>query len=247
MDSARTFPPSPVDRLSANMTSKSLWIVALLLPLVVGPFWCFVWQSHIGWLGTLAGFVLFATLITSAITDFNYNRIYNWATYSAFLWAIVINIIATTTARYDETTLPSAESASIIGWRSLGGIGIGYCLAGAAFCFIITLFAYDLSARGAGDVKLATVVGAFLGFYGGIFAIAYSYIIAAVLIILWSTWKHGPFVLMRAGFRKVGRLFGRFWPFPLAPEDQKLLTTPMPLGPSFAIGTLLVALQVLPV
>src|SRR6476469_8821243 len=182
MDSARTYPPSPVDPLSANMTPKSLWIVALLLPLVVGPIWCIVWQGHIGWLGTLAGFVLFATLITSAITDFNYNRIYNWATYSAFLWAIVINIVATTTARYDETTPPSAESVGVIGLRSLGGIGIGYCLAGAAVCFIITLFAYDLSARGAADVKLATVVGAFLGFYGGIFAIAYSYIIAAILI-----------------------------------------------------------------
>jgi prepilin signal peptidase PulO-like enzyme (type II secretory pathway) len=228
------------------MTSKSHWIVALLFPLVVGPIWCLTFRDHIGWLGTLAGFVLFSTLIASAITDFKYNRIYNWATYSAFLWAVAINIIATASARFDEITPPSAESANVIGLRSLGGIGIGFCLAGAAVCFIITLFAYDLSARGAADVKLATVIGAFLGFYGGIFAIAYSYIIAAILIIAWSTWKNGPLAIAKAGFRKVGRLFGRFWPFPLTAEDEKLLTTYIPIGPSFAIGTLLVALQVLP-
>jgi Flp pilus assembly protein protease CpaA len=246
MDSARTFPAGSLIRLAAMMTSKSLWIVALLFPALLGPLWCFAWRGQIGWLGSLAGFVLFATLIASAITDFNYNRIYNWATYSAFVWAIAINIVATASARFDEITPPSTESANVIGLHSLGGIGIGRCFAGAAVCFIITLFAYDLSARGAADVKLAAVIGAFLGFYGGVFAIAYSYIIAAIFIIAWSTWKNGPFALAKAGFRKVGGLFGRFWPFPLTAEDQKLLTTHIPLGPSFAIGTLLVALQVLP-
>jgi Flp pilus assembly protein protease CpaA len=228
------------------MTSKFLWIVALLCPLVVGPIWCLAWHSHGGWLGTLAGFVMLATVITSAITDIKYQRIYNWTTYSALLWALAINIFATTSARLEESALPSLEPANVVGPPMLGGIGIGECLAGAGLCFIVTLFGYDLSGGGAGDVKLATVIGALLGLHAGIFAIAYSYLVAGVAIVAWSTWNYGPLGLAKAGFRKIGRLFGRFWPFPVTPEDQKILMTPVPLGPYFAIGTILVVLELVP-
>src|SRR4051812_4568097 len=145
MDSAPTYPASPINQLAANMTSKSLWIVALLLPLVIGPLWCLGWQGRIGWFGTLAGFVLLATLVTSAITDNKYQRIYNWTTYTAFAWALAINIFATTSARLEGSALPSLEPASTVGPPMLGGIGIGECLAGAGLCFIVTLFGYDLS------------------------------------------------------------------------------------------------------
>jgi Flp pilus assembly protein protease CpaA len=247
MDHAPTFPMSPTNQLAANMTSKLLWIVALLSPLIVGTVWCFSWHGRIGWLGTLAGFVLLATLITSAITDIKYQRIYNWTTYTALLWALAINIVATTSARLEYSALPSLEPANAVGPPMLGGIGIGECLAGAGLCFIVTLFGYDLSGGGAGDVKLATVIGALLGLHAGIFAIGYSYIVAGVAIMSWTTWKYGPLALVKAGFRKIGSLFGRFWPFPHTSEDQKILMTPVPLGPYFAIGTLLVVLELVPI
>jgi Flp pilus assembly protein protease CpaA len=246
MDHAPTFPTSPINRLAANMTSKSLWIVALLAPLVIGPLWCFGWHGSIGWFGTLAGFILLATLIASAVTDIKYQRIYNWTTYTAFLWAIAINVVATTGVRLEDSALPSLEPASAFGPPMLGGIGISECLAGAGLCFIVTLFGYDLSGGGAGDVKLATVIGAFLGLHAGIFAIGYSYMVAGIAIIAWTTWTYGPLGLARAGFRKIGRLFGRFWPFPHTSEDQKILMTPVPLGPYFAIGTILVVLELVP-
>jgi Flp pilus assembly protein protease CpaA len=246
MDHARTFPASPFNQLAANMTSKSLWLVALLLPLVVGPIWCFGWRGSIGWLGTLAGFVLLATLLASAITDIKYQRIYNWTTYTAFVWALAINIVATSRFRMEDPILPSLEPASVVGYPMLGGIGIGECLAGAGLCFIVTLFGYDLSGGGAGDVKLATVIGALLGLHAGIFAIGYSYIVAGIAIIGWTTWKYGPLALVKAGFRKIGSLFGRFWPFPHTSDDQKILMTPVPLGPYFAIGTILVVLELVP-
>ncbi|HEX4412724.1 MAG TPA: A24 family peptidase [Lacipirellulaceae bacterium] len=228
------------------MTTKVLWLIALLAPLVVGPLWCFGWHQTIGWFGTLAGFVLLTTLIASAITDIKYQRIYNWTTYSAFVWALAINVAATSGARTEDSTLPSLEPASTIGSPLLGGIGIGECLAGAGLCFLVTLFGYDLSGGGAGDVKLATVIGAFLGLHAGVFAVGYSYIVAGIAIIAWTTWKYGPLALAKAGFRKVGRLFGHFWPFPQTAEDQKILMTPVPLGPYFAIGTILVVLELVP-
>jgi hypothetical protein len=45
----------------------------------------------------------------------------------------------------------------------------------------------------------------------------------------------------------MGKVFGRFWPFPPSSSDTALLLRPIPLGPYFAIGTLLVVLELVPV
>ena len=170
------------------MTKDKLWAAALLFPLVVGPIWCLAWHSHGGRLGTLSGLVLLGALVTSAITDFNRHRIYNWTTYSAFLWALIINVVASTTSlrqrvarcRPSRRPASSAPNARRRGdWRVPGRRGV---------CFLITLFGYDLSGGGAGDVKIAAVIGALLGLHDGIFAVAYSYMVAAIAIIAWSTW-----------------------------------------------------------
>ena len=233
-----------------SMTTKqTCWTAALALPLVVGPAWCLVWYSlSLGhWLGTLAGFVLLVTLGTCAVTDFRNHRIYNWATYSAFLWALAINIAASSMASGEGALNQAYQRPTIVGPQILGGVGIAQCLAGAGVCFLITLFGYHLSARGAGDVKLATVIGALLGFYDGVFAVAYSYVVAAVAIIVWSTWVNGPTALVKAMLRSIGSLLGPLWPFSITAADSKLLLKPIPLGPFFAIGTLLVVLELVPV
>jgi prepilin signal peptidase PulO-like enzyme (type II secretory pathway) len=129
----------------------------------------------------------------------------------------------------------------------LGAVGISQSLAGAAVCFIITLAGYHMSGRGAGDVKLATVIGALLGINHGVFAVAYSYIVAAVAIILWSTWAIGPVAIAKAFLRTIGSLLGPLWPFPPTASDSALMLRPIPLGPFFAIGTLLVVLELVPV
>lgn len=230
--------------LVSNMSTKARWQAALLLPVVVGPIWLLATYGRIGQLGTLTGLVLLATLLTSAITDYNRQRIYNWTTYSAFLWALIINISASVATYGTEPLAPAFEHAPVIGNTLLGGIGIGECLVGAGACFLICLFGYDLSGGGAGDVKLAAVIGALLGLHDGVFAVACSYIVAAIAIIAWSTWKNGPMALVKAGLRAVGRVLGPIWPYPITPDDKSLLLTPVPLGPYFAIGTLLVVLGI---
>ena len=235
--------------LPASMTTKQLcWAVALALPLVVGPVWCLAWYavSLNHWLGTLAGLVLLAVLGTCAVTDVRSHKIYNWATYSAFLWAILISVAATSMSSGEGALNQAYQRASMIGPQMLGGVGPGQCLAGAALCFLITLFGYHLSARGAGDVKLATAIGALLGVHNGVFAVAYSYVVAAAAIIVWSTWVNGPMALVKAMGRSFGALLGPLWPFRPTPADGRLLLRPIPLGPYFAIGTLLVVLEVVP-
>lgn len=236
--------PKSIPSVATNVVSQNRWKVALLFPAVIGPVWCIAWHSFNSQLGTLAGLVLLSALVTSAVTDYQRQRIFNWTTYSAVLWALAINVIASIAA--GREILPSFEPAALIGPQWLGGIGISECLGGAALCFFVTMIGYDLSGGGAGDVKLAAVIGALLGVHAGIFAIAYSYVVAGIAIVAWSAWTHGPVALASAGLRKAAKTLLPFWPIAASDRDKEILLTPVPLGPYFAIGTLLVVLQVVP-
>jgi Flp pilus assembly protein protease CpaA len=235
-----------VDSPALMTPRQTCWAVALSLPLVVGPVWCLALQSQSHRLATLSGLVLLAALAASAITDAREQRIYNWATYSALLWALLINLTASILSGGEGESALAFGPAPLIGPQWLGGVGIGQCLAGAALCFGITLVGYHLSGSGAGDVKLAAAIGSLLGVQQGVFAVVYSYIVAAVAIVLWSIYNNGPTALVKAGLRAVGSLLGPLWPFPPGPKDNALLLKPIPLGPYFAIGTLLVVLELVP-
>jgi prepilin peptidase CpaA len=236
--------------MTMTISKRNCWFAALALPLVVGPLWCLAGTQldltgPARWLGTLAGFVLLATLATCTATDVRCNRIYNWTTYSAFLWAITINVAASLWPSSDQVAATTLMAAPV-GPNWLGSVGIGQSLAGAALCFLITLAGYHMSGRGAGDVKLAAVLGALMGIHHGIFAVAYSYIVAAVAIIIWSTWVNGPLAIAKAAVRSIGKLFGHLWPWLPTASDSALMLKPIPLGPYFAIGTLLVVLELVP-
>lgn len=236
-----------IESMSWLHTKSGKWKAALAFPLVIGPVWCLAGQVYGHFLSTLAGFVLLSALIASAITDARRQRIYNWVTYSAFLWAVLINIAASLVSSSDAVLIRAYQHSEFIGPQMLGGVGIGQCLAGAVLCFIITFLGYRLSNQGAGDVKLATVIGAFLGVQYGVFAVLYCYIVAAIAIVAWATWSQGPMALLQAGFRTIGTFLGPLWPFQPTTEDRGLLLKPIPLGPYFAIGTLLVVLEIVPV
>ncbi|MGD9637265.1 MAG: prepilin peptidase [Pirellulales bacterium] len=215
-----------------TITKEQCWTAAMAFPLLAAPVaWMYGAPSG-HWLTTLCGLILVAVLFTCAATDLRGHRIYNWATYSAFLWAVMINLVA---------SIGPGEPPA---W--VGAIGIGQSLGGAALCFLITFAGYQMSGRGAGDVKLGAVIGALLGVHGGVFAVAYSYIVAAVAIILWSAWASGPTAIVKAGLRTIGKVLGPLWPFPPTAADSALLLRPIPLGPYFAIGTLLVVLELVP-
>lgn len=246
MASAQTTMENTAAMTSLRETlSRNRWLVATAFPLVFGPLWILSQPIRHGQLSTFAGFALIAALVTGAITDIKYRRIYNWTTYTAFLWAIAINLV-TAFPSPSATPVFDFEPAAIVGPSWLGGIGIWQCVAGAAVCFAITVVGYDLSGGGAGDVKIAAVIGALLGVHHGFYAVIYSYIIAAAAIICWAVWKHGPFGLLKAISRTLGAKLGPVWPFAPSDADAKILLTPVPLGPFFAIGTLLVALEVIP-
>src|SRR5262245_51312810 len=103
-------------------TRRAAWIVATLLPALVGPIWYLVVRSagH-SLLGAVAGAVLVLLVLTCAYTDVRSRKIPNWATYIAFLWALAINSTASMTGQVVEEGI---VAQSVHGFASIGPVGV---------------------------------------------------------------------------------------------------------------------------
>ena len=206
-------------------------MVALVTPLALAPAWVLLTGRMESPVSSVSGFVLLLLLVTCSITDLRQRKIYNWATYSAGVWALMINM---------APEVFGAQTA-----KTLGAIGLQQSLLGGIGCFVLMLVAYTLARGGAGDVKLASAIGALIGFESGMLAIAFSYILAGAVIALWSVWSRGPWILARALGRLAGSAILPRWIDRPNQNDQALLNTPVPLGGFFAVGTLIVVLEIL--
>ena len=228
-------------RDSAPVISRRLaWGLAGIGPICLLPVWMVV-SDHLvslGFLATFAGFVLVAILLVSSYTDLRSNRIPNWLTYWGLVWGLAINLGASWLPLTvgEQIQLPAAVTAA---WP-VGAVGLGQSLLGAVTCFAVMLLVYRLAGGGAGDVKLATVIGAFLGPALGFRAILSSYILAATLIVVWAVWQCGPLKLIGAFWRRIGSVILPLWVRAPNDDDEQLLQKKMPLALTFAMGTLAV-------
>ena len=205
---------------------KQMWRIAAISPVLFAPIWLALPQQTFGALRTFSGLLLVLLLVSSTVTDLSQRKIFNWTTYTACVWALAIN------------ALPSSFASTT------GAIGLSNSLPGASVCFLVMLFPYMLARGGAGDVKLATAIGALTGAGNGLLIIAFAYIVAATTIIGWTVWTKGPLNLLSAMLRRVG---AKWLPqFVLAPTQQQnlLLDKPIPLAGFFAIATLLVVFDI---
>ena len=216
------------------------WSLGLLAPVVAIPVWIWMIDNRLpNRLGTASGMILIQLLAVSTYTDLTRRKILNAFTFSSILWAILLNLVATLVPR--QISLASVATSDL---EWLGAIGIGRCLSGLGICFAVMLFVFILSGRGAGDVKIAAAIGALLGAEQGLTALGCSYLAAGLTMILWSVWKRGPLTLIVAIGRKLGTLLFPTMINPPTPADQQFLQQGIPLAPFFAIGTLLVVLEI---
>jgi Flp pilus assembly protein protease CpaA len=228
---------------------RKAWLAAFLIPLILGPFWCWgMWGLLFPRAASFSGLILLLMLSVSTVTDIRRRKIYNWATYSASLWLISINGIASVANWLTQESLETEAAQQAPHWitwvERLGAVGIGPSLAGGAACFFVLLMAYQLARGGAGDVKLATALGLAFGVRYGLLAVGLSYIAAGAVILVWTIKVRGPLVLCSALLRKAGSLLLPVWIAPPEAEQTKLLEKPIPLAPFFAIGTLIVLLEI---
>jgi prepilin peptidase CpaA len=169
--------------------------------------------------------ILLAVVTTS--TDMLWRKIPNWITYPACLSAFMIGFLVTFVSGPNRWT---------------GAVGLGESLSGFVVCFGCMLFPYRASGGGAGDVKLAAVYGALLGWQMGLSIILWSYISAGLVLILVHLCTSQPWLLPSALVRRLGAAW--LPQFVAAPDDlqRQVLSRPIPLAGAFAVGLVCVLL-----
>jgi prepilin peptidase CpaA len=111
--------------------------------------------------------VLCALLVLAAVIDCRSYRIPNWLTVSGAAFGLICNAL----------TSASANSGLL---TSAGGLVFG---------FAIMLQLYLLRIAGAGDVKLMAMVGAFLGFWSTLPAVAFIFVTGGIAALAFALWR----------------------------------------------------------
>ncbi len=101
-----------------------------------------------------------------------------------------------------------------------------------------------MTGGGAGDVKLTAAIGAFLGLSQAIDAILLSFIFAGGFALIRAAWLLGPWEMAQLVYRRIGSWVLPLWIQPPSKEQLAFMRQPMPLGPSFALGTAIVLFDI---
>lgn len=213
------------------------WCFAFLLPagVLLGsyPFGGQIYRNAT--LSITATVTLVVLLTVTTITDLSTQRIPNWITYPSFFWAVGLNALVSLPPGAPLVQMIRTPSPSML----IPIIGLAGSLLGAFACFLLMLVTHSATGGGAGDVKLATAIGAFLGLYQGVLAVCYSFVVAGVVCLAIAIWVLGPLEILKAFGRRLGALFIPLIVPEPTPQQQALLGRPIPMGLFFACGTLM--------
>lgn len=215
---------SPTQTVSRGRVAA--WQVAWAVPLVVFAASTLLQLEPTAQWQTSCGIVLLLLVAAAAFTDLRWCKIPNWLTYPAFTWAILANAIS--------------HAVSPEFTRAWGVVGIVDSLAGAIIPFFFMLVIFSMTGGGAGDVKLTAALGAFLGLARVIDVLLLSIVFAGGFAAIRVIWTLGPQGVASLIYRRVGSWLLPLSVAPPTQEQRDFMRQPMPLGPSFAIGTALV-------
>jgi Flp pilus assembly protein protease CpaA len=212
----------------------SAWRMALAAPLVLVLPWIALCRSLYvpEEFGTLRGLLLVLLLATATLTDLQVRRIYNWTTYTAFGWVVLLEVLGTLMGGASEGTVGFASTVV----SALGALPWRESLAGFAAGFGILFVLYNVFRGGAGDLKLVAVLGALVGVHRIIEILIYSYILAGVFAACVMVGVVRPMGLLAFAARGLGLSAG-------TPESSQSVTAclkrQVPMAPFLASGSLL--------
>jgi Flp pilus assembly protein protease CpaA len=118
--------------------------------------------------------ILFAALLLAAWTDLRRRVIPNWITY------------------------PALAACLTIAFLRDGSEGFFNSLLGTAICGGLLLLAWLAGALGGGDVKLAALIGATFGWADGLYALMWTFTLAAICMLSLTIWTDGATGVWRA-------------------------------------------------
>jgi Flp pilus assembly protein protease CpaA len=236
-----TMTDSSMIRVPATEPRSLKWVWAMTAPIWLSPVWLLlVWCLAGTPLGTVARCLMLLLLAVCSYTDTRWGKIRNWATYPGLLWALALNAFDTMTSHGEEgaaaTEMFRLGNAPV----PLGGIGLVESFAGAVVAFVLMLMVYRVAGGGAGDVKLAAALGAWLGPALVLESLIWTYVVAGVAAVAWVILLRGPGNLLRGVLRRVGSGIAPAWVAPPSDEETRVLQRKVHLAPFFMIGTLAV-------
>jgi prepilin peptidase CpaA len=206
------------------------WRAAVFAPLLLAVPWLMLcrFAQAPAEIATMRGLLLVLLLSAATVTDLLRRRIYNWTTYTALGWVVVLVLLSL--VPWGETGFGAAMSAALgmLSWRdSLMGFATG---------FTILFVFYNVFHGGAGDLKLVAVLGALVGVNQVIEILIYCYVLAGVFAACLLVAAAGP----KAIFAFVLRSMGFAGPL-TAPSSRTrdCLKRRLPMAPFVAAGTLL--------
>lgn len=156
--------------------------------------------------------------LSAIYTDLKYRKIYNKLTYPLFLAGIGY-------ALYTNTLMTA--------------------LAGAAFAFVVFVVCGFMAGIGGGDIKLATALGAWIGFPSILYVMAIGCFLGAV----WGIYRLHRYKKLASRMRILFRgLWLRFWYgakgtiiIPQLPEDGTIPPEAVPFGVPLVMAAWIVA------
>lgn len=232
-----TQPPPAVTLTSfGGPVSRQPYMLALwagTLTAAVAFAWsCFVREQQLSWPApTAAEGVLWLLLLTAAATDLRTRKIYNWCTYPAMLWAVLLAVLVDL-----ASVLPLESVAAEAGL--LTSLSVMASLGGLFGCGALMLVPYVLSRGGAGDVKLAAAMGALMGFEAGLWSLAIGYVAAATFTAISALLLGlvGRRDLLVGLARRVGHALAPTLVLAASETQLNELRRPIPLAGFFAFG-----------
>lgn len=135
----------------------------------------------------ISGVILSLVLIIAAWTDWRWRLIHNSLTYPAILCGLAWNSLGS----YGMEYLPFVQGAAWATPQLLGCIGLPASILGGTICFVLMLSVYMTGGAGGGDVKLATVIGVYLGIPAGLIVLMLAFIVAAGWVLCASIYRSG--------------------------------------------------------
>jgi prepilin peptidase CpaA len=174
--------------------------------------------------------LMLVLIAIASVTDARDGKIYNWTVYPGIAAALTVNILA--------ALLPQelvAQWQPIVGW-----IGWWESVKGCAACGLVMIVCFVFFGLGGGDVKLMTMMGAFLGLDRGLEALLWTFILGACLGLSVLVWRVGAIRLVDRALRHLVAVLRWGTPAGLSDEEKKELKTQLFLAPCSLAAALIV-------
>jgi Flp pilus assembly protein protease CpaA len=174
-----------------------------------------------------ASAVLFATLFIAAWSDFKSRQIPNRLSIVGVNVAMTLGAFGSVMAWLQESDRWS--------WLTFSDVLLGSAVTG-----LLPLVIYVAGSGGAADVKLAWVIGAFLGWRGGSLAVWSAYFMAGIwglsaLVLSGRIWKLAGLYIRTVGYRLLPRRFTS-----PTKEEWNTFSDAYPMAPFYLAGVILV-------